>query len=73
MKKVWIWIGSIVGVLVIAASITLWVKNKNAQMASFEPEEMGIVVQKATERELTESILVSGKIVPEGSKSLFRT
>nr|WP_249316773.1 HlyD family efflux transporter periplasmic adaptor subunit [Bacillus sp. FJAT-50079] len=57
--------------MVIATSITLWVKNKNAQMTSFEPEEMAIVVQKAAERELSESILVSGKIVPEGEQKVY--
>ena len=39
-------------------------------MASSEIQEMSITVQKA-EQELTETILVTGKIVPEGEQKVF--
>ncbi len=70
-KKVWIWIGSVIGVLAIAAATTFWIVSSKAQVASGEPEEMGVMVQKATEQELTESILVTGKIVPESEQKVF--
>ena len=71
-KKVWITIASIVGILAIAAAITFFLKEKNANMANSEiQEEMAITVQKAIEQELTETILVTGEIVPESEQKVF--
>ena len=70
-KKVWISIASVVAIVAIAATITLLLKDKNADMASSEIQEMSITVQKAIEQELTETILVTGEIVPEGEQKVF--
>ncbi|MEK3889333.1 efflux RND transporter periplasmic adaptor subunit [Bacillus sp. FSL K6-3431] len=70
-KKVWIWIASIVGVLVIAGATTYWILGKQSQAVGNEAPEMGVMVQKASEQELVESILVTGQIVPEGEQKLF--
>ncbi|MBP3040070.1 HlyD family efflux transporter periplasmic adaptor subunit [Bacillaceae bacterium Marseille-Q3522] len=74
MKKVWIWIGSIVGLLVIAVVIFIAVSAGNMQQVdgiSSTPEEMPIMVQQATEQELNESILVTGEIVPEEEQKVY--
>lgn len=70
-KKSWIWIASIVGILIIAGGITFYFKVKNTEMASTELEQMPVTVQKASERELIETILVTGKIVPESEQKVF--
>ena len=69
-KKVWIWIVSVVIVLAIGGTI-FYLMNKGPKMAVSEMEEMPVMVQKAAEQELTETILVTGKIVPEGEQKLF--
>lgn len=71
-KKVWIWVGSIVILLAIAGSVLFYVKNIQANMAGgLESEETHVAVQKAAERELSETILVTGKIVPEGEQKIY--
>ena len=70
-RKKWISIASVVAIVAIAATITLLLKDKNADMASSEIQEMSITVQKAIEQELTETILVTGEIVPEGEQKVF--
>ena len=70
-KKFWISIASVVAIVAIAATITLLLKDKNADMASSEIQEMSITVQKAIEQELTETILVTGEIVPESEQKVF--
>ncbi|WP_342429769.1 HlyD family efflux transporter periplasmic adaptor subunit [Neobacillus sp. FSL H8-0543] len=72
-KKLWIWIGSVVGVLVlgVAATITFGMFNKNVNVTGDELNEMGVTVQKASEQELIESILVTGQIVPESEQKVF--
>lgn len=70
-KKIWIWIAAIVGVLVIASTGTyLYAKTGTDPVAS-EMDEMGISVQKVSEQELVESILVTGKIVPESEQKVY--
>lgn len=69
-KKVWIWILSIVVVLGIATVVTLTIQKRAASVEEeFLDEE--ITVQKAAEQELSETILVTGKIVPESEQKVF--
>ncbi|MFK9092146.1 efflux RND transporter periplasmic adaptor subunit [Bacillus salipaludis] len=70
-KKVWIWIVSIVGLLLIAGTAMYFFTKGEAKPAGTEAEGMGITVQKASEQELTETILVTGKIVPESEQKIF--
>lgn len=70
-KRVWIWVVSIVGVLAIAAAATFIIKGREAKLAGTGMEEMPVTVQKAAERELVETILVTGKIVPESEQKLY--
>lgn len=69
-KKILIWIISIVGVLAVAGVIIFYHKEK-ADVASSESENMSIMVQKAKEQELVETILVTGEIVPESEQKVF--
>ncbi|MFC4321709.1 efflux RND transporter periplasmic adaptor subunit [Litchfieldia salsa] len=70
-KKLWIWIVSIIGLLLIVGGVTYYVKGKSAEVASNGIEQVHVTVQKASERELIESILVTGKIVPENEQKVF--
>ncbi|WHY78185.1 HlyD family efflux transporter periplasmic adaptor subunit [Neobacillus sp. WH10] len=70
-KKVWIWIVSIVGLLVIAGTAIYFFTKGDAEVAGTDVKEMGITVQKASEQELKETILVTGKIVPENEQKVF--
>lgn len=71
-KKVWIPIVSLVGLVGITVLVIFFVKDRNADMAAgTEIEEMPIAVQKAVEQELTETILVTGEIVPEGEQKVY--
>ncbi|KAA9013238.1 efflux RND transporter periplasmic adaptor subunit [Niallia endozanthoxylica] len=70
-KTVWIAIASVVGLAAIAAIVIFFARGNQADMASTENQEMGIKVQKAAEEVLTETILVTGKIVPEGEQKVF--
>ncbi|WP_066051875.1 efflux RND transporter periplasmic adaptor subunit [Robertmurraya korlensis] len=70
-KKLWIWVASIVGLLLIAGGITYYFIGKSPKMVSNGMEQMPVTVQKASERELIETILVTGKIVPESEQKVF--
>lgn len=70
-KKVWIWILIIVGILAIATTIYFVMKNSSPNEFGDEFEEMGVIVQKVSEQELGDSILVTGKIVPEDEQKVF--
>ncbi|MGX6445290.1 efflux RND transporter periplasmic adaptor subunit [Neobacillus sp. K501] len=70
-KKLWIWVASIVGLLVIAGTVTYFMTKTETNKAGAEPEVMGITVQKASQQELVQSILVTGKIVPESEQKIF--
>nr|WP_249315692.1 biotin/lipoyl-binding protein [Bacillus sp. FJAT-49711] len=55
-----------------AIGITLiFTMNKGPKMADNPIEEMPVMVQKAKEEELVETILVTGKIVPEDEQKVF--
>ncbi|VEF46548.1 RND family efflux transporter MFP subunit [Bacillus freudenreichii] len=70
-KKAWIWAaGSIVGVLVLALVVIFVVRAQAGKMAGTEVEEP-VTVQKVSEQELNETILVTGKIVPEDEQKVF--
>lgn len=69
-KKAWIWAGSIVGILVLALVVTLVVRAQAGKMAGAEVEEP-VTVQKVSEQELSETILVTGKVVPEDEQKVF--
>ncbi|GIN73724.1 RND transporter MFP subunit [Bacillus sp. J14TS2] len=72
-KKVWIWISIIVGVLIILGGGAAFVMNMGAKMVDGveDMEDVSLTVQKASEQELTESILVTGKIVPESEQKIY--
>jgi RND family efflux transporter MFP subunit len=69
-KKVWVWVLSIVVVIGAAAVVAVAVKKKAAHTGG-ESQEEKITVQKAAERELSETILVTGTIVPEDEQKVF--
>ncbi|WP_284036312.1 HlyD family efflux transporter periplasmic adaptor subunit [Neobacillus sp. 114] len=71
-KKVWIWIVSIIAVLIIGGTTAYFITKPQSQMAGAEPKTtMGITVQKVSQKELAQSILVTGKIVPESEQKVF--
>ncbi|KAB7672152.1 efflux RND transporter periplasmic adaptor subunit [Bacillus sp. B1-b2] len=70
-KKLWFSIASVMGVIVIAVVITFYIKGKQVSMVDGEIQELPITVQKAIEQELTETILVTGEIVPESEQKVF--
>ncbi|AOV06736.1 efflux RND transporter periplasmic adaptor subunit [Sporosarcina ureilytica] len=70
-KKVWIWVLSIVGLIVISTAglFLIFMKTTNELGADFE--DAGILVQKVSEQKLGESILVTGKVIPEEEQKVF--
>jgi HlyD family secretion protein len=70
-KKVWIWISVIVGILVIASTGTYLYAKTGTETVGADERVMSISVQKVSEQELVESILVTGKIVPESEQKVF--
>lgn len=70
-KKAWIWGASTIGLLIIAGVIIYYVKENSTNAVNDSIEQVPITVQKASERELIESILVSGEIVPESEQKVF--
>ena len=69
-KKIWIAIG--VAVLIIVLAAVFIINRLNATTVDgMDPEEMDIVVQRVTEEELDESILVTGTIVPEDEQKIY--
>lgn len=70
-KKSWIWIGSIVGLLLVVGGITYYIKGKSSEVVSDGMEQAPVTIQKASEKELIESILVTGEIVPESEQKVF--
>lgn len=71
-KKIWIWVSVIVGILVIGSTGSYYLYAKTGvETVGNENVEVGITVQKVSEQELVESILVTGKIVPESEQKVF--
>lgn len=68
-KKIWI----IIGVVVIIAIlfVVFMLKGRTSTVDTMDPEEMEVLVQKVTEEELDETILVTGKIVPENEQKIY--
>ncbi|MFJ7727400.1 efflux RND transporter periplasmic adaptor subunit [Neobacillus sp. NPDC097160] len=55
----------------IAGTAMYFITKGEVKPTGTEAEGMGITVQKASEQELTETILVTGKIVPESEQKIF--
>jgi HlyD family secretion protein len=70
-KKVWIWVSVIVGILVIASTGTYLYAKTGTETVGTDEGVMSMSVQKVSEQELVESILVTGKIVPESEQKVF--
>lgn len=70
-KKAWIWILSIVGLLVIAGIIYFFMSAKSSNGSDGEFEDFGMMVQKVSEQKLGESILVTGQVIPEDEQKIF--
>ncbi len=70
-KKVWIWVLSVIGIIVIGAIVFFLTIGKTSNEFGSEFEEMGVLVQKVSEQELGESLLVTGKVVPEDEQKIF--
>lgn len=68
-KKVWIWIG--VSIIIIAALIFIIMRFVGNSPEIGEEFEEVTTVQKVSERTLGETILVTGKIVPEDEQKVF--
>src|SRR5690625_1308419 len=47
-------------------------KGRGDTVDVMSPEEMEVLVQKVTEEKLDETILVTGKIVPEDEQKIYR-
>lgn len=68
-KKVSIAIG-VVAIIAIMFVIFIF-KGRGDTVDVMSPEEMDVVVQKVTEEKLDETILVTGKIVPEDEQKIY--
>ena len=71
IKKKWFWIVSFFVVVVVIGVAVLFFRNTGAEMAGSDLADMGITVQKVSNQELTESILATGKIVPESEQKIY--
>ncbi len=70
-KKRFIWILIIVGLLIVAGSAYFFMNLNRGDEIGSEFVEEGILVQKVSERELGDSILMTGKVVPEDEQKIF--
>ena len=71
IKKKWFWIVSVVIIGIVIGVAVFFFRNTESGMAGTEANEMIISVQKASKHELTESILATGKIVPESEQKVY--
>ena len=71
IKKKWFWIVSVFVVVVVIGVAVLFFRSTGTEIAGSELADMGIAVQKASNQELTESILATGKIVPESEQKIY--
>lgn len=70
-KKTWLWLLGIVVLAGILVAVYYGFIAKGTGEEVGEMEEMPVTVQKAAERELGESILVTGEVVPEDEQKVF--
>lgn len=70
-KKIWIWLLVIIGITAIIGTVLFVINPKSGDEFGEEFEDEGIIVQKASEQELGDTILVTGKIVPEDEQKVF--
>lgn len=73
LKKKKIILGIGVGVVIILLTLVAIIKGRTSTVdGEFEPEDMEVLVQEVTEEKLEETILVTGKIVPDGEQKIFK-
>lgn len=70
-KKAWIWSLGIVALVGIFAAVYFGFIADGSSEEIGEVEEMPVMVQQAAERELGESILVTGEVVPEDEQKVY--
>jgi len=70
-KKKWIWLSAIIAILAIAAIVYFNTKANPGDELGKGFEDEGIQAQRVSEQELGDSILVTGKVVPEDEQKLF--
>lgn len=70
-KKSWIWISISIAVVVLATIIYVILMRNPFSGSGLEMEEMDVQVQKVVEQKLGETILVTGKIVPENEQKIY--
>lgn len=68
-KKIWISVG-VIAIIGVLFAIYL-VKGQTSTEDLVNLEEMEVLVQKVTEEELVETMLVTGKIVPENEQKIY--
>lgn len=72
MKKVWIWIVVIIAIAVLVFfGVKKFIGNTPQAVDGEFEGETEIFVQQATENELADNILVTGKIIPESEQKVF--
>lgn len=70
-KKAWFWIASMVMLLLVAGAVTYFIIGNSTKVVTDVMADVPVTVQKASEKELMENILVTGKIVPESEQKVF--
>lgn len=70
-KKKWIWIGSIIGLLIVGFTIYILMNQQRTTNQYDDYEDEMIFVQKVEEQKLGESILVTGQVIPEDEQKIF--
>lgn len=72
-KKKKIFIGIVVSLLIVLLIVVAIIKGRSATVdGEITPDDMEVLVQKVTEEKLEETILVTGKIVPEGEQKIYK-
>lgn len=70
-KKVWIWLLIIVAIVAIIATVVYVTNFKSGNDFEEGFEDEGIIVQKVSEQDMGDSILVTGKVIPEDEQKVF--
>jgi len=71
VKRKKVWIPLVVLAIIIVIGIVLFIKGRTANVHMDMPEELHVMVQKVKEEILDETILVTGKIVPEDEQKIY--